>query len=1044
MLESLKHEDLQFQELSPEEKQSRGILARLSGPIASFTKGTRNGRKYSDKLWEKAFDAPLVKEMFKNGGLPGELQHPENRSETDPTKIAIMMPEPPKKDSKGHLVASVDILDTPCGQIAYQLGKYGFKFGISSRGEGDLIQDFSGEESVDPDTYTLNAFDLVLIPACEDARLQFNESLNTKSNNKLKTILSEALENATDTDRKIMEEVLDELNIDDNWRFIETYNDQDIYYDPDIKKYIVGDLDSQTVLNSVKNAKQYIDRYLVEDSNEPEVFVVEFVYDTYNEMTDTSDNNLVGHVKVHASSESEALQKAKKYLSSRGYYNAENIRHLKISNDNYSNIPLVEEQVGREETKPTEKPSEILKNKEDTRDEEDIATTETQSDQQNNNTIQSNEEDEETVEEALEDEEPERESWDTDFHRLDVAYNHNFKQFDDREKQSGMIRDFTDDLEAQGKKYDIYDHTSDPGCTIFFQESLKESCDGWIAFYNGKKIEIKKGEADNLYDAKLKAINELKVPKSKMGLFTIKPAYNESLNEAYEGDIKYIDVETINPTKKDIDRAEGLQYSGGTFRGDGKPFGSEASKMAKLIKDPIKLVRRSKAVAARYGADEGYDSNTGFYHHVEADKDTDVWGPFKRRLIEFGFTPEQISIISNFKLNESLNEDISWEELNGTEQSAVEAALANIKNGSTLEDAVHGAVTMYNEANSEEEYEDEDFFMEEADYTKVLDYVKEHENMGSINEEKYTRDELFDKFGTDNLDIINAGNEEEVELAGDNDMAIVEQLQNILKLNKTLEEKVKSLQEKLSVGYAKEMELKEDLDTYKQKVTKLSKKTKEVQVLTEKLAKAEKMLKDNRAQAEGRISTLNESIQSKGSENDDLKKDISNLNEAIDKKNSKIRSLNEQIREYKDQLSSKEDDIKQLEEKYENGQKDLEQVRENYSKKLEQQNQIIEKYRRVAKNSVKRYVESQAIRLGVKPDEIVNRLPKSYSFNDIDKICEDLQEYKFNMSNLPFSSQVLNENIKINAKNINNGLVEANPEDEITDYDLKVAEAFIR
>lgn len=942
MLESLKHEDLQFQELSPEEKQARGILARLTGPIASFTKGTRNGRKYSDKLWEKAFDSPLVKEMFKNGGLPGELQHPENRSETDPTKIAIMMPEPPKKDSKGHLVASVDILDTPCGQIAYQLGKYGFKFGISSRGEGDLIQDFSGEESVDPDTYTLNAFDLVLIPACEDARLQFNESLNTKSNNKLKTILSEALENATDTDRKIMEEALDELNIDDNWRFIETYNDQDIYYDPDTKKYIVGDLDSQTVLNSVKNAKQYIDRYLVEDSNEPEVFVVEFVYDTYNEMTDTSDNNLVGHVKVHASSESEALQKAEKYLSSRGYYNAENIRHLKISNDNYSNIPLVEEQVGREETKPTEKPSEILKNKEDTKDEEDIATTETQSNQQNNDTIQSNEEDEETVEEALEDEEPERESWDTDFHRLDVAYNHNFKQFDDREKQSGMIRDFTDDLEAQGKKYDIYDHTSDPGCTIFFQESLKESCDGWIAFYNGKKIEIKKGEADNLYDAKLKAINELKVPKSKLGLLSIKPAYNESLNEAIE-----------------------------------------------------------------------------------------------------------------------------WEDLNGAEQSAVETALVEISNGSTVEDAVHGAVAMYNEENANPDYEDEDFYMEEANLQRVMDYVKSHskdipwdepsdeqidfdndnyeKKYGEpLTEEKYTRDELFDKFGTDNLDIINAGNEEEVELAGDNDMAIVEQLQNILKLNKTLEEKVKNLQEKLSVSYAKEMELKEDLDTYKQKVTKLSKKTKEVKVLTEKLAKAEKMLKDNKAQAEGRISTLNESIQSKGSENDDLKKDISNLNESVDRKNSKIRSLNEQISKYKDQLSSKENDIKQLEEKYENGQKDLEQVRENYSKKLEQQNQIIEKYRRVAKNSVKRYVESQAVRLGVKPDEIVNRLPKSYSFNDIDKICEDLQEYKFNMSNLPFSSQVLNENIKINAKNINNGLVEANPEDEITDYDLKVAEAFIR
>ena len=785
MLESLKHEDLQFQELSPEEKESRGILARLTGPIASFTKGTRNGRKYSDKLWEKAFDSPIVKELFKNGGLPGELQHPEDRSETDPTKIAIMMPEPPKKDSKGHLVASVDILDTPCGQIAYQLGKYGFKFGISSRGEGDLIQDFSGEESVDPDTYTLNAFDLVLIPACEDARLQFNESLNTKSNNKLKTILSEALNNASETDRKIMEEALDELNIDDNWRFIETYNDQDIYYDPDSKKYIVGDLDSQTILNSIKNARQYIDRY------------------------------------------------------------------------------LVEEQVGREETTQTEKPSEILKNKEDTK--KDITTTETQLNQQNN--IQSNDEDEEKVEEALEDEEPKRASWDTDFHRLDVAYNHNFKQFDDMEKQSGIIKDFTDDLEAQGKEYDIYKHTSDPGCTVFFKESLNE--------------------------------------------------------------------------------------------------------------------------------------------------DNNFFAPY-------------------------------WEDLNGTEQSAVEAALAEIKNGSSIEDAVRNAVSMYNEANTEEEYSDEDFFMEEADYVKVLDYIKQSQGITeNLNEEKYTRDELFDKFGTDNLDIINAGNEEEVELADDNDMAMVEQLQNILKLNKTLEEKVKNLQEKLSVSYAKEMELKEDLDTYKQKITKLSKKTKEVKVLTEKLSTAESLLKENKEKSRDDISKLNESISLKDNKTKQLVNTNSKLKESLIEKDSKIKSLNEKIDEYKDLIKSKDSDTEQLKEKYETGQKDLEQLRKQYSKKLEQQNRIIEKYQRVAKNSVKRYIESQAIRLGVKSDEIVNRLPKNYSFKDIDIICEDLQEYKFNMSNLPFSQYGLNEGLKVTAKNVKRDLVGVNPEDEITEYDLKLAEALL-
>ena len=56
---------------------------------------------------------------------------------------------------------------------------------------------------------------------------------------------------------------------------------------------------------------------------------------------------------------------------------------------------------------------------------------------------------------------------------------------------------------------------------------------GWIAGYNGKKIEIKKGEAKDLYNAKLLAIKKLKVPKSKVGLMFIKPAVDESVvNEA--------------------------------------------------------------------------------------------------------------------------------------------------------------------------------------------------------------------------------------------------------------------------------------------------------------------------------------------------------------------------------------------------------------------------------------------------------------------------------------------------------------------------------
>lgn len=65
-------------------------------------------------------------------------------------------------------------------------------------------------------------------------------------------------------------------------------------------------------------------------------------------------------------------------------------------------------------------------------------------------------------------------------------------------------------------------------------EQVDEAVDGWIAMYNGKKVEIKKSEAKDLYAAKLKAIQMLKVPKSKQGLLAIKPAVNEEVEQVDE------------------------------------------------------------------------------------------------------------------------------------------------------------------------------------------------------------------------------------------------------------------------------------------------------------------------------------------------------------------------------------------------------------------------------------------------------------------------------------------------------------------------------
>lgn len=222
MLENFnKTAELKFKELSPEEKQARGILGRLYGPIASIVQPTRNGRRYTETLWEKVFESPLTKEMFAQGGVPGELDHPADREETCSEKIAIMMPEPPTKGADGQLMGYFDIIDTPCGRIAYALAKYGFNLGISSRGTGDTYTDYNNEEIVDEDTYSFNAFDLVLLPACKDARLKLAEGLDVKKA-KFNEAMETAIKNATEGDRKIMTETLENLKFYDDKASSET------------------------------------------------------------------------------------------------------------------------------------------------------------------------------------------------------------------------------------------------------------------------------------------------------------------------------------------------------------------------------------------------------------------------------------------------------------------------------------------------------------------------------------------------------------------------------------------------------------------------------------------------------------------------------------------------------------------------------------------------------------------------------------------------------------------------------------------------------
>ena len=187
------------------------ILGVLEGPVADFVHPTRNGRLYSKELWENVLKNPIVKEQFANGGIPGELDHPADREDICSEKIAVLMPEPPVLKN-GEYWGKFHILDTPCGRIVYTLAKAGFKLGVSSRGTGD-VDDYTN--TVDPDSYDFTCFDVVLLPAVKDARMNLvTESVEKES--AVSEALKEAIEPIIDDEkedkgRKIMKETLNHL-----------------------------------------------------------------------------------------------------------------------------------------------------------------------------------------------------------------------------------------------------------------------------------------------------------------------------------------------------------------------------------------------------------------------------------------------------------------------------------------------------------------------------------------------------------------------------------------------------------------------------------------------------------------------------------------------------------------------------------------------------------------------------------------------------------------------------------------------------------------
>ena len=111
------------------------------------------------------------------------------------------------------------------------------------------------------------------------------------------------------------------------------------------------------------------------------------------------------------------------------------------------------------------------------------------------------------------------------------------------------------------------------------------------------------------------------------------------------------------------------------------------------------------------------------------------------------------------------------------------------------------------------------------------------------------------------------------------------------------------------------------------------------------------------------------------------------------------------------------------------------QEKEN-NEKLAKLNTLVEAYKKVANGTMKRYIESKATMYGISFKDIRDRLPDSYTADDVDKICESLRTYNVNMNRLPINvkprlrfTESKNDALRVNL----------NPADEIDDDLIELA-----
>ena len=163
----------EYGEVEPS-KSSDGIVT-MKGVIQKAQQPNANNRIYPRPILER--EDAKYQELIKERRSLGELDHPDSPI-VQLENVSHLI-----TDTKGDgddLVGTVEVLDTPKGQILEKLINRDIKLGISSRGLGSTSRTNEGYDMVEDD-FSLVCYDMVSNPSTSGAYMNLQESIEYKT-----------------------------------------------------------------------------------------------------------------------------------------------------------------------------------------------------------------------------------------------------------------------------------------------------------------------------------------------------------------------------------------------------------------------------------------------------------------------------------------------------------------------------------------------------------------------------------------------------------------------------------------------------------------------------------------------------------------------------------------------------------------------------------------------------------------------------------------------------------------------------------------------